>query len=100
MVFEPRRYHALARHATVGGTGAGDTPRSDGPAPQQCPKGPWRPVGGAVAVDETDGALYAVWMDARFDGGRFLVDHDNIAFTQSTDGGRTRLDTRLLRRVM
>jgi hypothetical protein len=28
-------------------------------------------------------------MDARFDGGLFLVDHDNIAFTQSTDGGQT-----------
>jgi len=42
-----------------------------------------------VAVDATDGDLYAVWMDARFDGGLFLVDHDNIAFTQSTDGGAT-----------
>ncbi len=42
-----------------------------------------------VAVDEADGDLYAVWMDARFDGGLFVVDHDNIAFTQSTDGGRT-----------
>jgi hypothetical protein len=28
-------------------------------------------------------------MDARFDGGLFLVDHDSIAFTQSTDGGQT-----------
>jgi hypothetical protein len=28
-------------------------------------------------------------MDARFDGGLFLVDHDNIAFSQSTDGGAT-----------
>ena len=42
-----------------------------------------------VAVDAGDGDLYAVWMDARFDGGLFLVDHDNIAFTQSTDGGLT-----------
>jgi hypothetical protein len=42
-----------------------------------------------VAVDATDGDLYAVWMDARFDGGLFLEDHDNIAFTQSTDGGAT-----------
>jgi hypothetical protein len=42
-----------------------------------------------VAVDAADGNLYAVWMDARFDGGLFLVDHDNIAFTQSTDGGAT-----------
>jgi hypothetical protein len=40
-----------------------------------------------VAVDERSGALYAVWMDARFDGGLFLEDHDNIAFTRSTDGG-------------
>jgi hypothetical protein len=42
-----------------------------------------------VAVDAANGNLYAVWMDARFDGGLFLVDHDNIAFTQSTDGGAT-----------
>jgi hypothetical protein len=42
-----------------------------------------------VAVDPNSGNLYAVWMDARFDGGLFLVDHDNIAFTQSTDGGLT-----------
>jgi hypothetical protein len=42
-----------------------------------------------VAVDAGDGDLYAVWMDARFDGGLFITDHDNIAFTQSTDGGRT-----------
>ena len=42
-----------------------------------------------VAVDSGNGNLYAVWMDARFDGGLFVVDHDNIAFTQSTDGGQT-----------
>jgi hypothetical protein len=42
-----------------------------------------------VAVDPTNGNLYAVWMDLRFDGGVSLVDHDNIAFTMSTDGGRT-----------
>jgi hypothetical protein len=42
-----------------------------------------------VAVHPVNGNLYAVWMDARFDGGLFLVDHDNIAFTQSTDGGQT-----------
>ncbi len=42
-----------------------------------------------VAVDAANGNLYAVWMDARFDGGLFLVDHDNIAFSQSTDGGAT-----------
>ena len=40
-----------------------------------------------VAVDERNGTLYAVWMDARFDGGLALEDHDNIAFTQSTNGG-------------
>jgi hypothetical protein len=42
-----------------------------------------------VAVDAANGNLYAVWMDARFDGGLFLTDHDNIAFTQSTDGGQS-----------
>jgi hypothetical protein len=42
-----------------------------------------------VAVDPSNGNLYAVWMDARFDGGLFLTDHDNIAFSQSTDGGQT-----------
>jgi hypothetical protein len=42
-----------------------------------------------VAVDRVNGNLYAVWMDARFDGGLFLVDHDNIAFTMSTNGGLT-----------
>jgi len=42
-----------------------------------------------VAVDRSTGALYAVWMDARFDGGLFLIDHDNIAFSQSTNGGAT-----------
>jgi hypothetical protein len=42
-----------------------------------------------VAVNPVNGNLYAVWMDARFDGGLFLVDHDNIAFTQSLDGGQS-----------
>jgi hypothetical protein len=42
-----------------------------------------------AAVDPANGNLYAVWMDARFDGGLFLVDHDNIAFSMSTDGGNT-----------
>jgi hypothetical protein len=42
-----------------------------------------------VAVDRANGNLYAVWMDLRFDGGVFLEDHDNIAFTMSTDGGRS-----------
>jgi hypothetical protein len=41
-----------------------------------------------VAVDHGNGNLYAVWMDLRFDGGIFLTDHDNIAFSMSTDGGR------------
>ena len=40
-------------------------------------------------MDPRNGTLYAVWMDLRFDGGISLVDHDNIAFTMSTDGGRT-----------
>jgi Neuraminidase (sialidase) len=43
-----------------------------------------------VAVDETigtptSGNLYLVWQDARFSGGA----HDGIAFSKSTDGGRT-----------
>ncbi len=42
-----------------------------------------------VAVDPGNGNLYAVWMDARFDGGLFAVDHDSIAFTHSTNGGQT-----------
>ena len=42
-----------------------------------------------VAVDRSNGNLYAVWMDLRFDGGIALLDHDNIAFSMSTDGGRS-----------
>ncbi len=42
-----------------------------------------------VAVDAVNGNLYAVWMDARFDGGLSVTDHDGIAFTRSTDAGRT-----------
>ena len=43
-----------------------------------------------VAVDRsnneaTNGNLYIVWQDARFSGG----DHDEIAFSRSTDGGHT-----------
>jgi hypothetical protein len=38
-----------------------------------------------VAVDPGSGALYAVWLDARFSGGL----HDDIALSMSTDGGRT-----------
>jgi hypothetical protein len=38
-----------------------------------------------VAVNRTNGRLYGVWQDARFDG----FTHDDIAFTQSTDGGNT-----------
>jgi Neuraminidase (sialidase) len=37
------------------------------------------------AVDRSSGALYAVWQDSRFSGGR----HDDIAFSRSTDGGDT-----------
>lgn len=36
-----------------------------------------------VAVNHSNGALYGVWQDVRFDG----VGHDQIAFTQSTNGG-------------
>jgi hypothetical protein len=38
-----------------------------------------------VAVNRSNGNLYAVWQDARFDG----FTHDDIAFTQSTDGGNS-----------
>jgi hypothetical protein len=38
-----------------------------------------------VAVDSHNGNLYTVWEDARFNGGQF----NRIAFSQSTDGGRT-----------
>ena len=38
-----------------------------------------------VAVNRTNGNLYAVWQDARFSG--FQI--DQIAFSQSTDGGAT-----------
>ena len=40
-----------------------------------------------VAVNRTNGNLYAVWMDARFSSPAFRW--DSIAFTQSTDGGQT-----------
>jgi hypothetical protein len=38
-----------------------------------------------VAVDAHNGNLYTVWEDARFNGGQF----NRIAFSESTDGGRT-----------
>jgi hypothetical protein len=38
-----------------------------------------------VAVNETNGRLYAVWQDARFSG----FENDSIAFSQSLDGGHT-----------
>jgi len=38
-----------------------------------------------VAVDQTTGRLYAVWMDTRFSGGT----QNDIALTMSDDGGRT-----------
>jgi hypothetical protein len=37
------------------------------------------------AIDPSSGALYAVWQDARFSGGRY----DEVALSRSTDGGRT-----------
>lgn len=36
-----------------------------------------------IAVDSTSGNLYLVWMDGRFSGG----DHNDIAFSMSSDGG-------------
>jgi hypothetical protein len=38
-----------------------------------------------VAVNRSNGNLYGVWQDARFDG----FTHDDIAFTQSTNGGNS-----------
>ena len=38
-----------------------------------------------IAVDPNNGTLYVVWQDSRFSGGA----HDDIAFSQSTDGGFT-----------
>jgi hypothetical protein len=37
-----------------------------------------------ITVDLRSGALYMVWQDSRFSGA-----HDDIAFSQSTDGGQT-----------
>jgi len=45
-------------------------------------------IGGSIpdiAVDAGNGALYVVWEDSRFSGG----DHNDIALSKSTDGGRT-----------
>jgi hypothetical protein len=47
-----------------------------------------------VAVNPSNGNLYAVWMDSRFGTGGVpfgtgLFEHDSIAFTQSTNGGLT-----------
>ena len=38
-----------------------------------------------TGLPDTNGNLYAVWQDARFSGGQ----HDDIAFSRSTDGGQT-----------
>ena len=47
-----------------------------------------------VAINPSNGNLYAVWMDSRFGTGGVpfgtgLFQHDSIAFTQSTNGGLT-----------
>jgi hypothetical protein len=41
------------------------------------------PMAPSVAMDARNGNLYAVWIDARFNGGQY----NSIAFSQSTDGG-------------
>jgi hypothetical protein len=51
-----------------------------------------------VAVNESNGNLYAVWMDSRFGAGGApfgtgLFTYDSIAFSQSTNGGQTWSDT-------
>ena len=38
-----------------------------------------------IAVDRSNGTLYAVWSDGRFSGGG----HDDVALSRSTDGGLT-----------
>lgn len=42
-----------------------------------------------IAVNPSNGNLYVVWQDSRFSGGA----HDDIAFSQSTDGGLTWTDS-------
>ncbi len=42
-----------------------------------------------IAVNPTNGMLYAVWQDARFSGPPWGLAHDGIAFSQSSDGGLT-----------
>ena len=42
-------------------------------------------MGNALAVNPGNGNLYAVWIDASFNGGEY----NSIAFSQSTDGGFT-----------
>ncbi len=37
------------------------------------------------AIDPVSGALYVVWQDSRFNGGRY----DEVAISSSTDGGKT-----------
>jgi hypothetical protein len=46
-----------------------------------------------IAVDENSGALYVVWQDDRFTG------QEQIAFSSSTDGGRTWSPTQRISRV-
>ena len=64
------------------------------PCPNGDPDGPCPIRGGdfipEVAVNESNGNLYAVWMDARFSffqTGAFRW--DSVAYSQSTNGGRT-----------
>jgi hypothetical protein len=68
--------------STIDPDGAADCPEPD--ANGNCPirSGDFIPD---VAVNRSNGTLYVVWMDARFSG----FTHDAIAFTQSTNGGRT-----------
>jgi hypothetical protein len=68
-------------------------PCPDAPATGRCPirSGAFIPE---VAVNGSNGNLYAVWMDARFGNGGLpfapgLFRYDSIAYTQSTNGGRT-----------
>jgi len=46
-----------------------------------------------IAVDDSSGALYVVWQDDRFTG------EEQIAFSRSTDGGRTWSATRRISTV-
>jgi hypothetical protein len=83
----PRRADDMLPMALFRFSGVIDPESPPAPCPQPDPQGNC-PIRAAdlipeVAVNRSNGALYGVWQDARFDG----FTHDDVAFTQSTDGG-------------